>query len=192
MPRASAADAAETARRILQIAGEQFTARGYAAASVDEIARAADVTRGAVYHHYTSKAGLFAAVVAHMQEEVARAVVDAAADAPPLEALKRGSHAFLDAITAGGRARVLLVDAPAALGWDAWRRTDAQASGVHLQDALVSIGIPAATRDATAAVLNGAMNEAALWLTERPEQQDARDAVHAALDRMLDAVASGV
>lgn len=192
MPRATAADAAETARRILEVAGEHFVAYGYTAASVDEIARAADVTRGAVYHHYASKLGLFTSVVTQMQQEVAQAVVDAATDAGPLDALKRGSHAFVEAITTGGRARVVLVDAPAALGWEAWRRMDAEASGVHLQDALVGIGVPDAARAATAALLNGAMNEAALWLAERPDDHDARDAVHAALDRMLDAVASDI
>ena len=54
MPRASAADAAETAHRILDVATAHFAEHGYAAASVDELARAAGVTRGAVYHHYTS------------------------------------------------------------------------------------------------------------------------------------------
>ena len=116
MARASAADAAETARRILETAASHFAAQGYGAASVDEIARASAVTRGAVYHHYTSKPLLFAAVAAEQQRIVADAIVTATAESTPDTALRDGSHAFLDAITRGAASRVLLIDGPAVLG----------------------------------------------------------------------------
>ncbi|UWF77950.1 MULTISPECIES: TetR/AcrR family transcriptional regulator [Microbacterium] len=189
MPRASAADAAETARRVLDAALHRFAADGFAGASMDDIAADAAVTRGAVYHHYGSKAGLLAAVVAQLQQSVADAVVAAAGDAPPAAALRLGSHAFLDAITADGRARVLLVDAPAVLGWEAWRRSDAEASAVHLREALADAGTPEETLGALTALLSGAMNEAALWLAERPRHAASRRVAHEALDRLLDAVA---
>lgn len=189
MPRASAADAAATAARILAAAAQRFAAHGFDSTSVDDIASDAGVTRGAVYHHYSSKPGVFLAVVQRMQQEVADAVVAAAGTArSPVDSLRRGSHAFLDAITDGGRARVLLVDAPRALGWDAWRKADAEASGVHLHDALHEVGVHQRDRDATAALLSGAMNEAALWLSERPRDADARESAHHTLDALLDAV----
>ncbi|MFC4140602.1 MULTISPECIES: TetR/AcrR family transcriptional regulator [unclassified Microbacterium] len=189
MPRATAAEAAATAERVLDAATERFAAQGFAATSVDDVAADAAVTRGAVYHHYASKPGLFAAVVQQMQQEVAGAVVAAAGDNSPAEALRLGSHAFLDAITAGGHARILLLDAPAVLGWDAWRQADAEASAVHLREALLAAGVADAEADAATALLSGAMNEAALWLSERPGDATARSSVHSALDRMLDAVA---
>ncbi|REJ05282.1 TetR family transcriptional regulator [Microbacterium bovistercoris] len=189
MPRATAADAAATAERVLEAATARFAAQGFAATSVDDVAADAAVTRGAVYHHYASKPGLFTAVVQRMQQEVAGAVVAAAGEGSPAEALRRGSHAFLDAITAGGHARVLLLDAPAVLGWDAWRQADAEASAVHLREALVAAGVADAEADATTALLSGAMNEAALWLSERPGDAAARSSVHAVLERLLDAVA---
>lgn len=189
MPRATAAEAAATAERVLASAAARFARHGFAATSVDDVAADAAVTRGAVYHHYASKPGLFTAVVQRMQQEVAEAVVAAAGDASPAEALRRGSHAFLDAITTGGHARVLLLDAPAALGWDAWRQADAEASAVHLREALMDAGVAEDAADATTALLSGAMNEAALWLSERPDDEAARRTVHEVLDRLLDAVA---
>ncbi len=129
MARASAADAAETARRILETAASHFAAQGYGAASVDEIARASAVTRGAVYHHYTSKPLLFAAVTAEQQRIVADAIVTATADSTPDTALRDGSHAFLDAITRGAASRVLLIDGPAVLGWEEWRPTRRRGTG---------------------------------------------------------------
>lgn len=188
MPRASASDAAETARRILDVASAHFAEHGYAAASVDDIARAAGVTRGAVYHHYSTKPLLFAAVAAAQQQLVADAIVTATADSTPVAALRDGSHAFLDAITQGAAARVLLVDGPAVLSWDDWRRFDADGPAATLREGLAEAGIAPALRDALTAALSGGMNELALWLSERPTDAAAHAQAHDALDLLLDAV----
>lgn len=194
MPRSSAADAAATARRILSAATGAFAAHGFADASVDDIARSADVTRGAVYHHFGSKRGLFDAVAAALQSDVAAAVVGAAdaAGEDPRAQLIAGSHAFVDAITEGEAARVLLVEAPAVMGWSAWRALDDAASGVHLLEALRACGIgaeEAEEAEALARQLSGAMNEAALWSVERGGGDAVRTRAHAALERLLAAIA---
>lgn len=185
MARASAADAAETARRILEVATTHFAEHGYAAASVDELATAAGVTRGAVYHHYTSKPQLFAAVAAAQQELVTEAIVDATRDSDPDAALRDGSHAFLEAITQGAAARVLLVDGPAVLGWEQWRRLDAEGPEQELRAGLRESGVSPGLLDPLAAALSGAMNELALWLTARADDPRARAQAHAALDELL-------
>lgn len=189
MPRATAAAAAETARRLVEIAADLFAERGYAAVALDDVAVAGGVTRGAVYHHYGSKAGLFRAVAAHLQREVAATLVAAAEEAPggPAERLRAGSHAFLDAITAPRTVRILLVEAPAVVGWQEWRALDAESSAVHLRDALAEAGVPPAVLDALTAQLSGAMNEAALWLVDRGGEPGAREAAHRALDLLLEA-----
>ncbi|WP_203579272.1 TetR/AcrR family transcriptional regulator [Microbacterium hibisci] len=191
MPRASAADAAETARRVREVARERFTADGFAATSVDDIARRAGVTRGAVYHHYDGKLGLFHAVAESLQAEIAaRVVAEAEKETDAAAQLRTGSHAFLDAITDDRAARVLLVDAPAALGWAQWRELDAAASGRELAEAIAALGtVPAQLIPALTQQLSGAMNEAALWLAAEPRDAAARAAAHAALDLLLDAIA---
>lgn len=189
MPRASAADAAETARRILETATAHFADHGYASCSVDDLARAAGVTRGAVYHHYTSKPGLFAAVAARQQQTVAEAIVAATRDSAPDTALRDGSHAYLDSITGRTAARVLLIDGPAVLGWTEWRRLDAEGPERELRTGLREAGVAPALLDALTAALSGAMNELALWLAARPDGTDARRQAHRALDALLDAAA---
>jgi AcrR family transcriptional regulator len=191
MPRASATDAAETARRVLEAAREVFAADGFAAASVDDIARRAGVTRGAVYHHYDGKPGLFRAVAEQLQAEVAaRVVAEAEQEADAAGQLRAGSHAFLDAITDDRAARVLLIDAPAVLGWTRWRELDAAASGRELREAVEALGtVRPELVDALTQQLSGAMNEAALWLADAGDDATAREAAHAALDLILDAVA---
>lgn len=189
MPRSSAADAAATARRILEAATAHFAEHGYATASVDEIARAAGVTRGAVYHHYVSKPQLFAAVASAQQQHIADAIVAATADSTPDAALRDGSHAFLDAITDGTAARILLIDGPAALGWEHWRRLDAEGPENELRAGLREAGIAPALLDPLTAALSGAMNELALWLAARLDDPAARRHAHRALDSILASVA---
>ena len=186
MPRASAADAAETARRILEAATAHFAAHGYATASVDDIARAAGVTRGAVYHHYTSKPELFAAVASAQQQRVAGAIIAATADSGPDTVLRDGSHAYLDAITAGAAARILLIDGPAALGWAQWRRLDAEGPEQELRTGLHEAGTSPELLDPLTAALSGAMNELAAWLAAHPDDSAARARAHQTLDALLD------
>lgn len=188
MPRATAAEAAETARRILETATGMFAEQGYAAASIDVIARGAGVTRGAVYHHFDSKPGLFEAVAASRQRQVANAIEAAADGRSPDASLRSGSHAFVDAITEARTARILLIDAPAVLSWESWRRMDEEGAVAHLTEALDAVGLTRALVGAAAAALSGAMNELALWLSERAGDADAREQAHETLDRLLDAV----
>ena len=192
MPRASAADAAQTAQRVLDSATELFSSRGFADVSLDDVAGAAGVTRGAVYHHYRNKAGLFGAVAARLQVRVADAVVQAAqaAGADPGDQLRVGSHAFLDAITSGTAVRILLIDAPSVVGWQEWRRLDAENSAAHLRDALLAAGVGEELLDATTAQLSGAMNETALWIAQHANADSARTQAHSALDRLLAAYLS--
>lgn len=194
MARASAAVAAQTAQDVLDAGTELFTSRGFAEVSLADVAQHAGVTRGAVYHHYGSKAGLLRAAAARLQAGVATAVVAAAeSEDSPAGRLRAGCHAFLEAITAAPAARILLVDAPAVIGWAQWRELDAQSSAPHLREALADIGVPDALLGAMTAHLSGAMNEAALWVAEQsrtgPQAGDeARAAAHRTLDQLLDAV----
>lgn len=192
MPRASAADAARTSRQVLDAATLLFGERGFADVSLDDVAQSAGVTRGAVYHHYGSKAGIFSAVAAGLQARVAEAVVAAAegAGAAPIDQLRAGSHAFLDAITEGHCVRVLLVDAPAVIGWQEWRRLDAENSAAHLREALEDTGVAQGTLDATTAQLSGAMNEAALWIAQQEDTAKALASSHIVLDRLIDGYVS--
>lgn len=188
MARASAADAAETARRILAVATTHFAEHGYATVSLDEVARAAGVTRGAVYHHYRSKPQLFTAVASAQQQRIADAIADATDGRDAGEGLRIGSHAFLDAITHGAAARVLLIDGPTVLTWEDWRRLDADGPASLLHEGLIESGADSARLDALTPALSGAMNELALWLSERPADTVARSRAHETLDLLLSAV----
>src|ERR1700744_6366323 len=69
-----------TRRAVLDAARSLFARKGYAQTSVDEIAAAARVTKGAVYHHFAGKEALFRAV--HDEVEAEAQARAAGADAP--------------------------------------------------------------------------------------------------------------
>src|SRR3970282_549251 len=65
MPR----DASETKQRILDAAKAQVLERGFAATSVDDIQRAAGISRGTFFYHFPSKDDLARALIERHAEE---------------------------------------------------------------------------------------------------------------------------
>jgi hypothetical protein len=121
------AQTAATKSKLEAVARALFSERGFEAVSAEELVAKAKVTRGALYHHYNGKEGLFAAVVETVMRELhAELVRETAGLADPLSALQRGVAIFLKACSEPEVQRILLVDAPAVLGWQAWRKMDAQ------------------------------------------------------------------
>jgi AcrR family transcriptional regulator len=187
LPRRSRAESEATAAEVSATARALFAERGYAAVGLEEVASSAGVTRGAVYHHYGSKQALFRVVLATVQAEIGEAVAVAADARPdPWEAFTSGCRAFLTAALDERRRRIVLVDAPAVLGWDAWRALDEEHAARHLRDAVADLLARGLLRTpsvgATTALLSGAMNEAALWAAT---EADGPGQAEAALEALL-------
>ncbi len=70
MARRTAADAARTRTDILAAARRLFTEHGYSATTTGEIAEAAGVTVGALFHHFEGKPGLFRSVFEQLEGEL--------------------------------------------------------------------------------------------------------------------------
>ncbi|GII91348.1 TetR/AcrR family transcriptional regulator [Sinosporangium siamense] len=173
-----------TRRALVAEARRLFAARGYSAVSLAEIVRGALVTKGALYHQFESKADLFRAVVERVQEEVgARVAASAEAVDHPLGRLVAGCEAFLLAGRDPEVQQIMLIDAPAVLGWNEWRAMDERHSARHLTEALthlVEAGVIAEQPiEPLVRLLSGAMNEAALWLARSSDPGDLRATVSA-------------
>lgn len=117
MNRRSQEERTETTRAaLMQAARGLFVERGYAGTGTPEIVAAANVTRGALYHHFSDKAGLFEAVARQAAQEVADEIVrKSGGHDDPVEALMAGAQAYFAAMAGRGRARLLLLEAPAVL-----------------------------------------------------------------------------
>ncbi|MDP1792796.1 MAG: TetR/AcrR family transcriptional regulator [Acidimicrobiales bacterium] len=170
----------ETRDRILHAAWEMFGIRGFAATTVNDVARQAFVTKGAVYHYYDSKEGLFRAVhAAVMDATSARASAGAGGDGDTLDLIQAGVAEFLDAVLEPITQRILAIDGPAVLG-DGWESSDVAAEGmddfrVYLAAAAANNELPAVDAEAMAFVIRGACFRAATAIAAAEDQAAARE-----------------
>ncbi|WP_052889682.1 TetR family transcriptional regulator [Thermogemmatispora carboxidivorans] len=81
--------AAQTREQLLRAALSCFLEHGYAATTLDEVARRAGTTRGAIQWHFGSKADLFNTLVREQYERAARKLLPLyRRDGAPLETLR--------------------------------------------------------------------------------------------------------
>lgn len=157
-----------TTSALLNISRKHFTRLGYFDVSLENIAEEANVTRGAVYHHFKNKKGLFLAVLDMVQKDVAMQIEkEASKSDDPWQQLILGCVGFVNGANAKENRRILLVDAPAALGWDAWRKTDKENSMSVLQEHIDDLKVWGYLHDDVDTKLmtysiSGALNELAL------------------------------
>jgi AcrR family transcriptional regulator len=188
----SKAEQADATRTALGAAARQlFTERGYAATSTTEIVERAGVTRGALYHHFAAKEDLFRAVFEQLEDEVTKHVAkEALTSADPLEQLRRGTRAYLDACIDPAVQRVVLLEGPSVLGWQTWQEIE-QRYGYGLVvagvEAAIGAGLIAAQPvEPLAHVLFGALTEAGMVVARADDPGVARADMEAAMDRLLD------
>jgi AcrR family transcriptional regulator len=114
-----------TRAALLEEATALFAARGYAGTSLEDVATASQVTRGAVYHHFASKQALFEAVLDAREVRANAEVLAATAGvADPWEAALAALEAFLDQCCDPVYGRLVWVEGPTALGWHRWRECE--------------------------------------------------------------------
>lgn len=167
-----------------------FTERPYGEIGTPEIVGKAGVTRGALYHHFADKQALFAAVVDAEAAAVAIEIEQSSAQgAEPAEALLAGGRAYLDAMAAPGRTRLLLLDAPAVLGHAEAEAIDMCHSARTLQEglsmAIAAGAMPPLPLDPLTQVISSAFDRAALAI----EAGGSRDEWENVLEALLAGIA---
>lgn len=181
----------QTMQKLMEVAREMFSRQGYAEAAMEEIVKEAGVTRGALYHHFGSKEGLFQAVLASIQKEIGdRVEAEAAKSQDPWQQLLFGCLAFVSSAVEHRNRRILLIDGPSVIGWETWRQMDEENSMRHLKEQLQSMQDQGYLRpvpiDALTHLLSGAMNEAVLWIAESTDQEQSLADISVTLTLLLE------
>lgn len=162
---------------LVTVAREYFAERGYANASLNAIVAAAELTKGAVYYYFPNKRELFRAVYVAEQRRVTKAVVAAfLAESDVWEAFNAGIEAFFRMLLDESVRRIILVDAPVALGWHDARNAPSPTSLELIRGGLDRVAaaglLPGHRVDLLASLIYGAACEAAHLVgnAERPEE----------------------
>ena len=179
----------ETTRlALIEAARALFVSKGYGDTSTPEIAAAAGITRGALYHHFADKRDLFRQVLLREAEAVAAGIEAAAPEQlTPRKALVNGSEAYLSAMTVPGRTRLLLIDGPAVLGLAEIMAMDDATSANSLRQGLARAGMGKGevSIDALARLLSAAFDRAALEIDAGADAKDIRAAMLWLLEQAL-------
>lgn len=184
----------ETRAALIAAGRELFAQRGYGEVGTEEIVRRARVTRGALYHHFSGKDELFRAVVEEVERELTERIAEQAIGlaSDPWEAMGAGARAFLDASKEPAIQRIILLDAPAVLGWEAWREIgERYGLGLvqgTLEAAMEAGAIARQPARPLAHLLMGALDEAAMYVARAVDVDTARVEMGETVQRLLEAL----
>lgn len=192
-----AAQVAQTRAALLAAGRRLFGQNGFRSTSVEDLAREARVTTGALYHHFPTKTALFEAVFTQAHVDLLMAATHAAqaaaGDVPSHKSddLARGVDAFLDGILQPDIQRILVLDGPAVLGLARFTELDEQYAHAAILHALVSVAEAGGTQiddpDTTTSLLLGALTRGAMLIANSADPVETRHAVARSMRSLLNA-----
>jgi AcrR family transcriptional regulator len=170
-----------TRRAILDRSRQLFAKKGYAATGTEEIISALGITRGALYHQFNDKQGVFKAVVAEAYEQITDYIMT---KVQPLsedswERLVVGCQAFLEIAQQEDLRRLVFVEAPAVLPADTLVEFDKYGFGLLHQSIqqLVNEGkLSTIDAEGFAHLVNGSLNELAAWVAQSNDPEKLKTA----------------
>ncbi len=159
---------AETRKKLIEVARRAFAEYGYADTSMDKLTAEAGLTRGALYHHFGDKRGLFAAVVDQIDSQMAEYAQQHREQPDDLwEGLLLEGQTYIQNALNPEFQRIVLRDGPAVLGdpahWPSQNRC-LQSTRECVEQLLAAERIKIVDPEAAAVLLNGAAMNAALWV----------------------------
>lgn len=159
---------AETRKKLIEVARRAFAEYGYADTSMDKLTAEAGLTRGALYHHFGDKKGLFAAVVDQIDSEMASSAQQHLEQPDDLwEGLMLEGRTYIQNALNPEFQRIVLRDGPAVLGdpahWPSQNKC-LQSTRECVEQLLAEGRLKPVDALAAAVLLNGAAMNAALWV----------------------------
>jgi AcrR family transcriptional regulator len=184
---------AATTEAILKAGRRLFGEQGFAATTMDDIAEAARVAKGAVYHHFATKEAVFEAVFDQVSHDLVLEIDRAArTERDVLAAMVAGTQHYFAACAKGPTGQIILRDGPAVLGWERWREIDGRHFGGKIPRALAAAmdaGLIARQPvEPLARLLLGAVTEAAVACASRADVLKAGGEYSRAFKSLLEAL----
>ncbi|WP_185792402.1 TetR/AcrR family transcriptional regulator [Actinoallomurus bryophytorum] len=183
-----------TSSKLVSAARDLFGRDGYAATSIETVAAAAGVTKGAAYHHFGNKAALFRRVFIHEQRQISAALERAAGEEPDSwSALVRGCRTFLGHCLDPAFRRIVLLDGPSVLGWEAVREIEYAHTLRVLTEGIRAAAVDGNVIDgdltARSQLIFGALCEAGMLLARSDDPARALPVVAAEAELLLSSLA---
>lgn len=159
-----------TRRAILDRARYLFATKGYAATGTEEIISELGITRGALYHQFNDKLGVFRAVIVEAYDEITDYIQ---AKIRPIDnnwqQLIVGCQAFLEVAHQDELRRLVFVEAPAVLAADDLAEMDQYGFALlheSIQIAVTDGELNTINAEGFAHLVNGSLNDLAAWVAQ--------------------------
>lgn len=174
------------------MAQREFAEHGYAATSLDVVVAGAEVTKGALYHHFRGKQALFEAVFAQVEDAVAERIrARLAAEEDPWAQASAAVHTFLEAMRDPAYRRIVVQDGPSVLGYERFREREERSSFALVHE--VTRAVLVASTEATdevmvetfSRILHGAVSAAGESVADSPDPEASIQRVELAIETIL-------
>jgi AcrR family transcriptional regulator len=180
-----------TRAHVIEVATRLFAAHGYDGTSVEAVQAESGVSRGSLYHHFPGKEALFLAVMDEVGAAIGRQGEEAARDAAdPVALLRAGGLLWIRMAGDPVIRQIMLIDAPAVLGWQRWREIDEQGPLGLIRDCLAYAAgtgrIEHRHVDTFAHIVLAAANEVAMMIARADDPAAALAAGESAFAEFLD------
>ena len=131
---------ASTKRALVDVAERLFTEHGYTATSLDAIVAGADVTKGALYHHFSGKQAVFEAAFERVESRATTGIVKATeGHKDPWEKAQAGLRAFLAAVQEPAYRQIVISDGPSVLGHERFREQEERSTYAIVDEIVRSV-----------------------------------------------------
>lgn len=183
----------ETVKKLTRAGRKAFARQGFHDASTPAIAKAAGVSRGALYHQFPDKTALFKAVVQQMQIDLFKRIEKIAVESEDvLEALTDGAYAYIEAASEHDYMMIVMTEGPSVLGLETWRELD-RTNGVEsliqgLEVAKSQGRLVGGEPETMAYLVSGALDQAVFFVALSENREQALAEMKAAIQVMLSGV----
>jgi AcrR family transcriptional regulator len=183
---------AATKQSLVEVAEMLFTEHGYAATSLDAIVAGAEVTKGALYHHFSGKQAVFEAVFERVESRAAAEIHEATRGSEdPWENAQAGLRVFLDVVQQPAYQRVVIQDGPSVMGHERFREQEERSAYSNVVDIVhAALGAEAwapddPMLDTFARIFFGALSAAGGAVATSPDPAAAAARVEVAIGHIL-------
>lgn len=179
---------AATKSALIDVAETLFTEHGYANTSLDAIVAGAEVTKGALYHHFSGKQAVFEAVFQRVEDRASSTILAATADTPdPWAKARAGLRAYLEVVQGETYRRIVIQDGPSVLGYERFREQEERSTFANVIDIVRSVLVAGAWKmdhgmlETFTRIFFGALNAAGGSVAQSPEPRMAAARVETAI-----------
>ncbi len=164
-------------RQLLAAAERLFAARGYEGTSIEDVARAAGVTRPIIYQHFGDKAGMFLACVRQIRQELDDVLTEAleGMDGRPLgEVLERGGDAYYAMLERDPARWVLMLSTTTAVAEELNTLRMGTVRRIAELGGILELDLDHEARSAVAHIVSGVGEQLGRWWMLNPDVPRAR------------------